>query len=833
MLDKTLSMLPQQAQKQKTFPKWRDANVLVKVFISQYGYNPEHPKVVSCPFKADEFVIIDSKNNKAVYIGKLNENFGDLGTYWQGDFTEFSITGEYFVKISQHRSPGSFRIQPHLWDNLIKYSAWYYYGVRRMGEDNIMGHQGDFRLVNWEHGRICSPKGDQYKYIGKSWGDGDDGRVYANSSLTIAQYCALKDSDPFWDHQDWIYSQVRWGLDGTLSFLEKDGFLKYILDAWDHQWATFDNKFYSGDEKKLVSCFDSEATGQEYDQSNIEVIATSLLLGPAYAVYLFQDRDPQFFKRVEALVVRAYAAIDLKFRPYPQKYSLGAWIWLSILLWKITKKDSYRERAIAEADRLLELQQTNFAGDDSLKARGWYRRSKYDSSNPTGEKPEQEVMLTPWIYQSIFKLIEEFPNHPKADLWRNSVRMYARDYLMVISKRNPFGFTPMKVQSLTLKRQVKASSTLAYQYFGAIGRQFHQIGNAAYMLKAGKLLMDQELIDSAWKQMFWFAGHNPSGYAFIHGFGTNINSGQYYPDHLGMAFPGGTNNGPIGDENDNPDFEKYNEYYGYGNLNLLWFATVAGASQFEHPIELWPKEISETPHTADPEHHPQHSFPLRMKGGFEYQFMAIVQNDPENMLEWMVNDVCGGSEAMGYISENGKYSAPFVTKAMQVTVTVVSVKDKSLHDQTPVTIMPAPRQVKNLNVIMNTGKVYLSWDALFENVTGYSIWKRLPVGETTVGTIFEMVGATSCDQYQYPNDVVHHYEDDVLPEGTEFMVKAYHAKFDAQYKYADDGAPFSGLSAGWMRVETPSPEKIYGFGPDSDIVIVKKYNTIQTDTSSL
>ncbi|RAV05041.1 hypothetical protein [Paenibacillus sp. YN15] len=41
----------------------------------------------------------------------------------------------------------------------------------------------------------------------------------------MAQYCLLKETKPFWDKTDWIYEQVRWSLDGVLTFLGKNGLL--------------------------------------------------------------------------------------------------------------------------------------------------------------------------------------------------------------------------------------------------------------------------------------------------------------------------------------------------------------------------------------------------------------------------------------------------------------------------------------------------------------------------------------------------------------------------------------------------------------------------------
>ena len=379
----------------------------------------------------------------------------------------------------------------------------------------------------------------------------------------------------------------------------------------------------------------------------------------------------------------------------------------------------------------------------------------------------------------------------------------------------------MKVEAPTLKRQVGGKS-LSYQYFGAIGRQFHQIGNAAFLLAAGKLLTDQRMIDAAWRQMFWFSGHNPRGYGLIHGFANNCNSGQYYPDDLGKAFPGGTINGAVGDDNDRPNFEKYHEYYTYGNISLLWFGTVAGAQQFSQPLELWPKEITESAHTANPLEHPRTSFPVRMKGGHTYPFMAVLQNQQSTAIDWQVDGIPGGNDEVGHIATNGRYHAPMVLQERQVVIRAISRQNPAIHEETLATVMPVPGPIPHLELTVQNGHVQLSWEAPPGPLIGYSIWKRLPIGPEQVGTIFEMVGATAGEEttYGYPHARIHHYEDHLIPPGTEFQVRAYHAAFDATHAYTPDGKPYSGLSAGWMRSPRPSPEKIYGFGPPSPTVVV-------------
>lgn len=803
-------------------PPWRDAATNVRVLVSQYGFNTEHPKTVTYPDSADRFELRRAGDDTVVFTGKLQKVSGDFGTFWQGDFTSFRETGNYYLQIGPDRSFGSFVIAPNRWDDLQKGVAWYYFGLRRLGEDNVMGNLGDFRLVNWEHGLIEQPSGPVYKYIGRGWGDGDDARVYPSASLVVAQYCALKDTAPFWDRGDWIYSQVRWGLDGALSFLEKDGSLRYVLHMWDYQWATFDNRFYNGDEKRLVDRFDIKGSVSEYNHANPEVIASSLLIGPAYAVCLYRDRDPEFFARVQALVQRGYDQIDRGYNPHPQKYSLGSWIWLNVLMARMTGEERYLERATAEADRLLALQQTTPVALGTGTVRGWFHRDSYNAHNPGGEKPEQEVMITPWTYQGLFQLIAARPNHVDAPRWREAVRLYAHDYLMTVAQRNPFGYTPMKIETLSLKRRQPAEGGVAYQYFGKIGRQFHQIGNAAFLMQAGNLLGDTACIEAAWRQMFWFSGHNPAGYGLIHGFANNLNSGQYYPDVLGRAFPGGTVNGAVGDENDNPNFDKYNEYYTYANMNLLWFATVAGAQRFSGAVELWPKEIQESPHTAHPDTHPRASFPVRLKGGVPHQFTAVVRDDPQQRVDWLVNGIPGGDELVGRVAPDGTYAPPFISEERTITLTAVSRQNPTQRDETRVTLLPAPRAVPTLQVVREAGRARLNWVQVTGQCTGYTIWKRLPVSADRAGTIFEMVGAVGPEvtSYVYPNNRIGHYEDQLLPAGTEFVVKAYHARFDATFEYPKDGAPYSGLSAGWMRAEKPSPERIDGFGPSSPVAVV-------------
>jgi hypothetical protein len=797
-------------------PSWWDV-ADVRIWYAQHGYAPEHPKVVTTALTAERFRIERAADGQEVFTGELRA----IDRGWrQGDFTAFRTPGTYRIRIGDESGPGTFIIAPHRWDDLLQASAWHYFGLRRMGEDNVVGNLGDERLVNWEHARIVDAGGvSRYKYIGRAWGDGDDGRTYASCSLVVTQYCALYDTNPIWDRGDWIYLQVRWGLDGALSFLEKDGTLRWILSSQDHQQNSYDNRFYSGDEKRLVAWNDVKGATEEYNDANPEVIAASLLIGPAYATALFRERDPAFFARVEALVRLGHRRIGERYGAFPTKYSLGAWIWLNVAMHRMTGEARFLDLAAEGADRLVSLQQQEFVGDDAVQAKGWFRRDPHTTANPQGEKPEQEVMITPWIYQGLFQLIAAHPTHPRNAAWRAAVGSYARDYLLALGRQNPFGFTPMKVMVLEPEQKNplrQRRGNLAWANFsGRMGRQFHQIGNAAFLVQVGRLLQDDELVAAGWRQLFWFSGHNPKGLASINGFGTNVNSGQHFRDTLGRRFPGGTVNGALGNTQDQPWFWGFNEYYTYGNLNVLWFATVACGAQFSDPLALWPREIQESPHTADPEHHPRATFPVRLKGRSIQRFAGLVPEQPDQPIVWSVDGVSGGNATVGTIAPDGTYTAPRVAAPRQIRIEAVATQDPTRRAATAVTIMPAPGAVPGLRLTTAGAQVDLTWDRADGLVAGYTIWKRLPVGSDAVGTIFEMVGAVGPDEtrYTYPNPRIRHYQDDLLPTGTEFLVRAYAERRDPDFRFP----PTQGWHPGWEQVAQSNPNAIYGFGNASPV----------------
>ncbi|AJY76514.1 discoidin domain-containing protein [Paenibacillus beijingensis] len=857
----------------------------VNVLVSQFGYHPEHTKTVIYrlggqvgqgaafadanfdvkPEAATESVSFDverttaaesasfdvkrAEGGETVFSGKLVTVEDDFGLFQTGDFTGLTDEGEYYIQIGCERSFRTFRIGRGLWGDYVKLTALHYFGLRRIGENSVVGDYGDTISVRWDDARTQDGK---YRYIGKGFADGCDLRRFCNASLIVTQYCLLKQSGPLWDTADWIYDQVRWGLDGVLSFLGKDGMPDAALHVRtpDIHYGT-DGRFESGDEGLIINAIaDEEHNAFEYNGWNKEAVCSSLLLGPAEACLTFGERDPEFFERVKQLVIRGHRRIRETFSPHPHKYSLSGWAWLNALLHALTGEKEYKELAVSAAERFIGLQVTEAYGDSSVTASGWYRYAaegehdpwkgqtprygKYtdlDSGlrSPWGEKPEQEIMIVPWLYQGLFRLLDLLPDEAGAPAWKSSLHRYAREYLLALSKQNVFGLTPMKVGS---KGLIRRKGTLSYQYHGEIGRMFHQLGNGALLMKAGKRFGDPELIEAAWKHAYYFTGCNPLGIGAIYGLSGNIPSQQYCSDTVGKAYPGGTVNGfnCVSSVNDYPNFQ-YWEYYGYANLANLWFASEIGADSFTEPLELWPRQLTEAPHSANAAHR-LHTFPVRFKGGFRYRLMAVVKDGAASVermdgketagerplrrsdsgadggspvhwrgngaeggspvqwnesraagrssVQWSVNDVPGGSQQAGTISADGIYAAPRVMEELKVTIRAQSTGDSGIFAETEAIIMPVPGRTEGLICSREGNSVVLRWRAADGPVTGYTVYRRHPVTEREAGTIFERIGFTegagSCTFTLADEE----------PVGTQFIVRAYYRHGGKNYGFGED-----------------------------------------------
>ena len=760
----------------------------LRVHVSHYGYHPDHPKRVICtpPLPdAREFTVHTAADGAVAFRGALRPVDDDFGPLLVGDFDAFTQPGEYYAEVGGTRSFGTFRIDEHLWDELQRLVALQFFGVRRIGEDNLIGNQGDGQGVHWDNALL--PGGAGWRYIGTAWADGNDRRVYPSCSLVVAQYCRLAHTRPWWDTGDWIYQQVRWGLDGALSFLEHDGLLRGMLAQMPDRDT--DLSFYSGDEKIFADAFDQKANVNEYDLTNREVVWASLLIGPAEAALTFGDRDPEFFARVRALVERGHARLiealqpfleggwrirDAARDPFAGKFTSAAWAWLSIVLHRLTGRNAYLTAAVGAADQLLALQQADPLGDETLQLSGWFRRraDEGNAANPWGEKPEQEVMLTPWLYQALFRLLELAPEHPRAPAWREAIRRFAGDFLAPGTRLNAFSFPPMKV-GVAGVGLARTKGNLGYQYFASVGRMFHQLGDAAFLLQAGRLLDDRTLTDAGWRVAQWHAGVNPLGLGGIFGLSGNMPPNAHDEDTWGRSVPGGTMNGLCNDGNDQPRFLFW-EHYTYGNLNALWLATAAGSRRFAQPLLLWPRETEEAAHAPTDAVPQRHRFPLRLKGGRTYRFSALAADTLPEEIHWLADGREGGSPEAGGWTDEGSFTAPRVSSVRTVRLRIERrTTDGRLlaADETDALILPVPGAPARCTTRREGPAVRISWTPAPGPLSGYAIWRRLPAGPEEVGTVFQRVWAVEATQTEWLYCLP-------APHGTEFCVRAWHREGD-------------------------------------------------------
>lgn len=117
----------------------------VQVWYAQHWYAPEHPKGVTTALTAERFRIERDEDGQDVFAGEWRPI--DRGLR-QGDFTAFRTPGTYRIRIGDETGPGPFSIADYRWDDLLQAPSWHCFGLRRMGEDNVVSKLDDEHLVN-------------------------------------------------------------------------------------------------------------------------------------------------------------------------------------------------------------------------------------------------------------------------------------------------------------------------------------------------------------------------------------------------------------------------------------------------------------------------------------------------------------------------------------------------------------------------------------------------------------------------------------------------------------------------------------------------------------
>jgi len=274
----------------------------------------------------------------------------------------------------------------------------------------------------------------------------------------------------------------------------------------------------------------------------IDMVSQSRFIKNQTTIYrLYKDKAPKYARKCLRAAVRCYkyfaktwpVVTDYKTtfsaRPYMETVTefmpLAYGVRVNLYMYLATSNSEHKEQAVALADKLMALQETKYvAGQTEVK--GYFcRDAKKDTifsslmAHGGLDGAEGGVMI-------LADLCQALPTHSKYPQWKESLRSYLEDYLLVLSNKNAFGIVPAYLSRANLaggqtgsKMQRKVGG-LYYQYLCDNRGANKVLARKAILLARGsKILSNPKLRDAAWRQVDWILGKNPLNTSTVYGVG--------------------------------------------------------------------------------------------------------------------------------------------------------------------------------------------------------------------------------------------------------------------------------------------------------------------------
>ena len=163
-----------------------------QVFVNQAGYIKNLPKTFYTTMSADSFFIIEQNTGNTLFSSELffstvNDPATGLSLY-RGDFTEFELEGNYYIKVGSTDTSFRFTIAPNAFNEIYAKSLKGFY-FQRCGISllqNIAGlyyHSPCHTSDGYYH---SSTNQSGYKQTTGGWHDaGDYGKYIINAGITV------------------------------------------------------------------------------------------------------------------------------------------------------------------------------------------------------------------------------------------------------------------------------------------------------------------------------------------------------------------------------------------------------------------------------------------------------------------------------------------------------------------------------------------------------------------------------------------------------------------------------------------------------------------------
>lgn len=407
-----------------------EVDLSVDCNTNQVGFLPNARKtvVIRSENPGTEFNIVDN-NKKVVFTGVLSgainsENAGE--TVYQGDFTEFTTPGTYYVVSKDGQESYPFTIADNVYDDLLIYSFKMLY-LQRCGMELTSNLAGDFAHP------VCHTKEaiiygtDKKKDVSGGWHDaGDYGRYVVTGVQTVQDLILTYEDFPeIWDGKDADKMGIPESGNGIPDILDE---VKYELD-----WLLKMQDENSGGVYHKVTCKEFPGFVMPEGETNdlyLSPISTTATGGFAAVMakssQVYKKIDPAFADKCLAAAEKAWGYLevtenktgfhnpkDILTGEYGDAQDEDERFWASVELYKVTKKKAY--------NKYIEKAFTK----DILQGYGWADMGTFGAvAYLTMDKSLQKEAYVKKVKDAIIEKADEMLGYAKADGYNSSLESY-------------------------------------------------------------------------------------------------------------------------------------------------------------------------------------------------------------------------------------------------------------------------------------------------------------------------------------------------------------------------------------------------------------------------
>jgi len=531
----------QQVEDPETISGWMPGSNRIVYSTTGYMAGDNKTAIVNIDEKkrGNSFELIDTENKQVVFNGKIKREKTSIGEFDILDFSQFSKTGSYSLRVGETVTP-SFQIGERIWDNSL-WRVLNFIFCQRCGYP-VPGKHGTCHLD------LCSKHdGKMISYAG-GWHDAGDlsQQTLQTGDVTFSlleAYNKLKNNNELLAAR--LLEEAEWGLEFILRNRYGDGYRASSVGLliWQDgvfgtlddissvrvQDISFDNFLYSGYEAYAALTIDRDPSLQEY---------------------LGRVAKEDFDFALKKYEKDGYGGF-LHFYEHSYNTSESQYMatvsWAASMLYKLTKDPYYAKKAVEFINYTLDCQRREPLGDKN-KTKGFFYRDKSKKVivHYNHQSREQVYM------QAMTLLCETQPEHSDYNRWTESVRLYGNYLKSLMQYTAPYGMLASGVYHID---EPKDEVSFQHSHLFTSGNEAQEFvkqlqngvqldkehylrrfpvgfgifnGNTAVHLSMGKaaaicgnFLKDKELLNIGKEQLYWVVGKNPFGQSLIYGEGHN------------------------------------------------------------------------------------------------------------------------------------------------------------------------------------------------------------------------------------------------------------------------------------------------------------------------